>query len=53
MKKYFKKRITRTRISLRVVFVGGLFCILDGIIALVTLGYFHGNFAYKHFIKHL
>jgi hypothetical protein len=53
MKKYFKKRIGRTRISLKVVFVGGLFCILDGIIAIVSLGYYHGNFAYYHSIEHL
>ena len=53
MKKYFKKRISRTHISLMVVFVGGLFCILDGIIAVITLGFYHGNFAYEHFKKHL
>jgi len=53
MEKYFKKRISRTRISLRVVFIGGLFCVLDGIIAIVTLGFYHGNFAYEYFTEHL
>tara|TARA_R110002167_G_scaffold48013_8_gene141945 strand:- start:1535 stop:1696 length:162 start_codon:yes stop_codon:yes gene_type:complete len=53
MKKYFEKRISKTHISLRVVFIGGLLCILDGIIAVLTLGYYHGNFAYKYFYKQL
>lgn len=53
MKKYFKKRISRTRISLKVVFVGGLLCILDGIIAITTLGYYHGNFAWEHLKENL
>ena len=48
MKKYFKKCIIKSRISLKFSFVQGLLTLLDGMIAVVTLGHYHGSFAYEH-----
>ena len=48
MKTYLKKRISKSKINKDPVIIIGLLSILDGIIPLITFGYYYGNFAYEY-----